>query len=189
MLKWPKIPTAYRYSTYCFNFSALLSHGQSVLLLLRPVSDIPTHLRTYTHAHAHSHTRTQSVLFQGRHLAMWAKREELQWQSGRRTVTTPTTARQGGVDNVVSAHVCVCWWAKVIVGNINTKSVYDMKNVDSNCRIATAGCRECEGDSKRVNATRPHTYTLTHTEASRYTSTHSLSYSGLYYCARRLLLL
>lgn len=30
-----------------------------------------------------------------------------------------------------------CWWAKVIVGNINTKSVYDMKNVDSNCRIAT----------------------------------------------------
>lgn len=32
--------------------------------------------------------------------------------------------------------VCVCVRSvKVIVGNINTKSVYDMKNVDSNCRI------------------------------------------------------
>jgi len=30
---------------------------------------------------------------------------------------------------------CVCARGKVIVGNINTKSVYDMKNVDSNCRI------------------------------------------------------
>lgn len=28
-------------------------------------------------------------------------------------------------------------------------------------------------------------HTHTHTEASRYTSTHSVSYSGLYYCARR----
>lgn len=35
-----------------------------------------------------------------------------------------------------------------------------MKNVDSNCRIATA--RECEGDSKRVNAARPQTHTHTH---------------------------
>lgn len=58
-----------------------------------------------------------------------------------------------------------------------------MKNVDSNCRIATAGRRECEEDSKRVNAARTHIHT--HTEASRYTSTHSVSYSGLYYCARR----
>lgn len=32
-----------------------------------------------------------------------------------------------------------------------------MKNVDSNCRIATA--RECEGDSKRVNAALTHTHT------------------------------
>lgn len=31
--------------------------------------------------------------------------------------------------------LCVCVSVKVIVGNINTKSVYDMKNVDSNCRI------------------------------------------------------
>lgn len=39
------------------------------------------------------------------------------------------------------AHAEYPWWhagmweGKVIVGNINTKSVYDMKNVDSNCRI------------------------------------------------------
>lgn len=37
-----------------------------------------------------------------------------------------------------------------------------MKNVDSNCRIATAGRGECEGDSKRVNAARPQTHTHTH---------------------------
>lgn len=34
-----------------------------------------------------------------------------------------------------------------------------MKNVDSNCRIATAGRGECEGDSKRVNAALTHTHT------------------------------
>lgn len=45
-----------------------------------------------------------------------------------------------------------------------------MKNVDSNCRIATA--RECEGDSKRVNAARPQTHTHILRQADTRTQAH-----------------
>lgn len=84
-----------------------------------------------------------------------------------------------------------CWWAKVIVGNINTKSVYDMKNVDSNCRIATlqgVGSARARGIAKE-SMPPAHTHWERERETSRYTSTHSVSYSGLSYCARRSLLL
>jgi len=54
-----------------------------------------------------------------------------------------------------------------MVGNINTKSVYDMKNVDSNCRMANAKQQKETDDVTHIHKhslTQIHAYIYIHTE-------------------------
>jgi len=58
-----------------------------------------------------------------------------------------------------------------MVGNINTKSVYDMKNVDSNCRMESAKQQKETDDVTHIHYhrlkqihTRYYTYIYIHTE-------------------------